>query len=249
METMAEKTFATLREEQERRRAEDEALRASRRNARGRLTGGFLWPTHFLPPLPKLVPQPPKISGMYRARLRRRDLRILRLRDIDDALGDIKEEIRFLSRLGKMNDDWDLHGPGGWVESMDVYRQDCVAKLRAEEARAKTLFTEDVILKVRRARKERHKTYISFAWQRKDKRLANAAKRTQMREAFWTNRRRNEELKTQRLERAAEGETRNMDGAKGMYWDRGSGGGYKQRKRKSGQPKVSLKEFMEKSSG
>ena len=86
LEGTAKKLVADHHAEQNAKAAATKAEKLARHTVTGRLTGGFLWPNAFLPPIPRMRPQPAIIDGMYRHRLRAKDRRLMRLRDADDAI-------------------------------------------------------------------------------------------------------------------------------------------------------------------
>jgi hypothetical protein len=67
-----------------------------------RLTGGYLRPTLFNPPLPRLKPQPEGLSMMIHKRLRVRERRTWKRRVWAEWAGDMKAEMAFYRRINDM---------------------------------------------------------------------------------------------------------------------------------------------------
>ena len=121
---------------------------------------------------------------------------------------DIKEEIRFLSRLGKGIEReiaWQLQGPGGWETEYRDAQRASKAYLAIEARRSQMMFDERTILRVRRARKARHKTFMLHAPERRVARREAGRERLRNRSSFLNNRQRRAELRIERLKAAAEG--------------------------------------------
>ena len=201
LEERATKLVADHHAEREAKAAAVKAEKVARHTVKGRLTGGFMWPNAFLPPIPQMRPQPPLIDGMYRRRVAAKDKRLMRLRDAEDAMFDIKEEIRFLSRLGRgMDRDvaWQLQGVGGWETEFRTAQKASSAFLAIENRRSRMMFDERTMIRVERARKARHKTYMSHAPDRREVRREAGREKLRNRSGFLLNRQRRAELRVER---------------------------------------------------
>ncbi|ORX37144.1 hypothetical protein BD324DRAFT_656327 [Kockovaella imperatae] len=231
IEESAQRTMIMHRLDVKDAEAEREALKASRRKQWGKMTGGFLYPNAFMPPMPKLRPQPEWIAGTYRSRMKKKEKSIKAMRDAEEARDDILEEIQFLSRLERLDSKvWRLEGSGGWLESYRKTKEAGEAMQRAGAARANATFTEETVKKVLEARKARHKTYMAFAWQRKEEKEARIEARKEERANFYNNKQRAEEMKIERWMREDKsiGRGKNLFEASDqyIYWDEANGGGY-----------------------
>ncbi|KAK7471031.1 hypothetical protein VKT23_002446 [Stygiomarasmius scandens] len=67
------------------------------------LTGGLLHPTPHNPPLPRLKPQPPAISGMILKRMKARERRFMRSQELGEMKNLIKEESFFERQAPNLN--------------------------------------------------------------------------------------------------------------------------------------------------
>lgn len=142
-----------------------------------RLTGGFIRPTLFNVPLPRLKPQPLRISMMIKDRRRRRERRIGQRRAWDATLQEIKQEVNFwrvvglapalpgrerrrLRRDGESSvRDWeDAAAP--WLARLDE-------SFARENRRAQMVFDEGLVERVMRARRRRCERVRQAAERRK----------------------------------------------------------------------------------
>ena len=160
------------RQEQVRLKAEQAKLD----DPRPRLTGGYIYPSYFNPPLPRMVPQPPNISGMMRRRIRARENRLDRSRALDEQLKDMDVEDSFRSSLlGKPDEAWRTNGPGGFRSVVNDLQKEMNRSFRREEARSQMIFDEETVLKVEATRKARARTKQKYGEERnKAKREAKA---------------------------------------------------------------------------
>ncbi|ORY31855.1 hypothetical protein BCR39DRAFT_82579 [Naematelia encephala] len=139
-----------------------------------RLTGGFLFPTYHNPPLPKLHPQPPEISGMIRQRIKARAKIIDKLRRYREWGEDMTTETKFWQRInavkksggdgggvggvgggeGKVADHW-TGGRFTWSREQDEHLKPIHESMEKYTARSKMMYDEKTIEKVLMARKVR----------------------------------------------------------------------------------------------
>lgn len=69
------------------------------------LTGGFMRPSLFHGPLPRMKPQPPAISHLISRRIKKRDERRAKIESLEDVLEDIRIEESFEAGLQKLSKD------------------------------------------------------------------------------------------------------------------------------------------------
>ncbi|KLT41411.1 hypothetical protein CC85DRAFT_276027 [Cutaneotrichosporon oleaginosum] len=126
------------------------------------LTGGYMRPTKFSPPLPRMKPQPRAIAGMFAHRQRKREHRILKLREVFENRRDITAELRMWRTLG-IEDEWSSPVSGtreerrdaGWTPPLDAHAARIEEGLNADARRAQAMFPDDVIERVKAARRRR----------------------------------------------------------------------------------------------
>ncbi|WVQ71014.1 hypothetical protein IAR50_000539 [Cryptococcus sp. DSM 104548] len=149
-----------LHDERQASKAALEAVRPSR--PRPRIVG-FLRPTLFNPPLPRLKPQPPHLGAMIHARLRRRERRMERRKEYASLRPDMKLEVAFwkdvLGREGEHLTE-NARSPGGWdlllreeVEAMD-------ARFVKENKRADMVYDETMYERIESAKQARQEWWI-----------------------------------------------------------------------------------------
>lgn len=144
----------------------------SKPTERPHLTGGFLHPSLFNPPLPRLRPQPEQLSMMMRRRIDRRERRIAYFRDLQELQRDMKVEVRFLRMLGldwpEKIGDWSS-GAGARSWDTEFKRQlDIIdGQFAKEAARSELKYTDAMYIRVMRARKEKQERLRRRAERRK----------------------------------------------------------------------------------
>ncbi|KAF7331690.1 hypothetical protein MKEN_00048800 [Mycena kentingensis (nom. inval.)] len=85
------------------------------------LTGALMKPTLYLPPLPRMKPQPPSISAIYRARMRARIRRTEAREQLKEDLNDLSIEAAFEQGLLDMGERFDpVHAT---QDAFDGWRQ------------------------------------------------------------------------------------------------------------------------------
>lgn len=134
-----------------------EALPAPPPPPRPLLTGAYMRPTKFSPPLPRMKPQPRRISGMIASRVKRRELRILRLKEVQERQREIKYEVGFWKAMG-VRDEWsDDTGVDGttWQGPLQDRAAEIEMYLDRDVVRGNAMFPDDVIERVKAARRRR----------------------------------------------------------------------------------------------
>ncbi len=69
------------------------------------LTGGFMRPSLFHGPLPRMKPQPPAISLLISRRIKKREERRAKIESLEDVLEDIRIEESFEAGLQDLSKD------------------------------------------------------------------------------------------------------------------------------------------------
>ena len=164
-----------------------------RPRSRPRLTGGFMRPTHFNGPLPRLKPQPVRLTMMIAKRLRQQ-IRLKNLaRDLGNYKADMRAEVAFMkslaghdpSRVASSDDtakgfetgqgrqadgldpaevaDWSV----GWNSSMYEQLKGVNDQLQAGWGRRLAKFDEGVMRRVERAKRKRQAYLRDKAEERK----------------------------------------------------------------------------------
>ncbi|BEI84196.1 hypothetical protein CcaverHIS002_0408000 [Cutaneotrichosporon cavernicola] len=127
------------------------------------LTGGYLRPSKFSPPLPRMKPQPQHIGAMYARRQRKHEQRILRLREMVDQRNDISQEVRLWRDLG-LEDEWSNplglpHGDdksgASWTRPLEAHAKNIQRLMYAGVKRAQAVYSPEVIERVKDARRRR----------------------------------------------------------------------------------------------
>lgn len=141
-----------------------------------RLIGGFLRSTLFNPPLPRLKPQPPRLSMMIKQRIKRREARRERSRLLNDQQEDMRKEVAFLRSLGidwpEKIGEWSS-GVGGRSWETEFNRQ---AKLINEQfarelKRSQMQYTDKMYIRIMRAKREKYERLAKRAERRKQQKL------------------------------------------------------------------------------
>ena len=126
----------------------------------GRLTGGFLRPTIFNGPLPRIKPQPLGLSMMIHNRLRARERRQASRRMWAEHIVDMRHEVDFLFGLGVR--------AGGWGTAMQAHIATLDAKFKGEHQRSESRYDEGMVRRVKRARARRTRWQQEQARRRKE---------------------------------------------------------------------------------
>lgn len=142
----------------------DEAERqaALKPKPKPRLTGGYIWPSPFNPPLPRLKPQPAHISGMFRNRVIDKEKRVQRFRKFQEWERDMRFEQEFRTKLGVDPRPAIMHQ----IREFYGYFNEAFER---ESARARMVFTEETCVKVERARKAKFRG-VQRMWERRRRR-------------------------------------------------------------------------------
>ncbi|KAF9528710.1 hypothetical protein CPB83DRAFT_309370 [Crepidotus variabilis] len=124
-------------------------------------TGGFIRPTMFHGPLPRMKPQPEHISMTIRNRIRAREKRITRQAEMQHALRDLELEREFEEGLlREANGNLvSLFSPdqvfNEWTRPIHTAVQDAVEKEIREIKRINTPFSPEMFEKILEARREK----------------------------------------------------------------------------------------------
>jgi hypothetical protein len=152
------------------RLASDAAVAAERAVQKARppfLTGGFMRGTLFNPPMPRMKPQPERISVMIRSRALRRTRRITKDRRADEEMEDMRREIAFWRRLGvdstQQLGDWSSSSGVSWETEYLNYKRLLGAQFDLEAERGMALFTPEQMGAVKEARRRRHRYRVNSA--------------------------------------------------------------------------------------
>lgn len=113
---------------------------------------GFHRPTTFNPPLPRLKPQPLSLSMMILRRVRARERRVALQRDLRAQAQEIKEEIDFFRRV---RDRAGLEDAKGFLLDLRGRQADLQVLFDRHEERKAGVFSEAVVRRVMKARRER----------------------------------------------------------------------------------------------
>ena len=129
----------------------DISIRTAKPKPKVRLTGGFIRPTIYNVPLPRLYPQPPEISGMIRKRMKKKERDVSEFQRFNAWNMDMKAEVGFMDALVPHSDvrEWGLD-----VEESKKSFYKSAAK---EWERAGMKFSEELYAKVIKARKEKRR--------------------------------------------------------------------------------------------
>lgn len=143
---------------------------------KSRLTGGFLRPTLFNPPLPRLKPQPLNISMMINRRIKRRERRIEVSRKLADLQADMRQEVRFLRSLGldwpEKIGDWSSGvGARSWETEFNRYMNNMQEKFTRELKRSEMKYSDKLYIRVMRAKRMKYERSARRAERRKLQKL------------------------------------------------------------------------------
>lgn len=141
-----------------------------------RLTGGFLRPTVFNPPLPRLKPQPLRLSMMIKRRIKRRDARIEMFRQLQDKQEDMRKEVGFLRSLGidwpEKIGDWSSGvGARSWETEFNRQMKAINEQFAREQKRAEMKYTDKMYIRIMRAKREKYERLAKRAERRRQQKL------------------------------------------------------------------------------
>ncbi|GMK59401.1 hypothetical protein CspeluHIS016_0800070 [Cutaneotrichosporon spelunceum] len=117
-------------------------------------------PTKYSPPLPRMKPQPQNIGAMFAHRQRKREQRILRIRETLELRDEIAHEVRLWRSLG-LEDEWSAGLEGedrrdaGWSTPLIAQVKSLEGMLYADVERAHAVFSPEVMERVKGARRRR----------------------------------------------------------------------------------------------
>jgi len=113
---------------------------------------GYLRPTHFNPPLPRLKPQPLSITLTIKKRIAARARRLEYQRANTEVWNDIHSEMGFMRRLHEREG---LEEMKGFRDEMGVLREVVQAGYERDEGRKRGVFGYGVVRRVENARRGR----------------------------------------------------------------------------------------------
>ncbi|KAF8961023.1 hypothetical protein BDZ97DRAFT_1830936 [Flammula alnicola] len=125
------------------------------------LSGGFMRPTVNHGPLPRMKPQPPAISHLIIKRLKKRELRHDKRKQLEDDLEDLAMEQQFeegLRNLTKVQFPTVFSGPGisqRWKQPIVESIRDISKRQQLEYVRAETPFSPELFERIIEARREK----------------------------------------------------------------------------------------------
>lgn len=121
-----------------------------------RLTGGYLRPTLFNPPLPRLKPQPIGLSMMIHNRLRKRERRMERRREYASLRADLKLEVAFWRATEGDDTDWsrrkDDRSLFGWDKLLREEIELMDKRFIKENMRSDMIYDSNMMRRVERAK-------------------------------------------------------------------------------------------------
>lgn len=137
-----------------------------------RLNGGFLRPTLFNPPLPRLKPQPPRLSMMIKRRIQRRERRIDAYRKLTDQQEDMRQEVRFLRSLGldwpEKIGDWSSGvGARSWETEFNRQAKILDERFTRELKRSEMKYDDRMYIRIMRAKRKKYERLAKRAERRK----------------------------------------------------------------------------------
>jgi hypothetical protein len=113
---------------------------------------GYLRPTHFNPPLPRLKPQPLSISLMIKKRIAARARRLETQRSNMESWNDIHSEMGLMRRLHEREG---LEDMKGFRDQLEGFKGVVQGGYERDEARRRGVFGYGVVRRVERARRSR----------------------------------------------------------------------------------------------
>lgn len=140
-----------------------------------RLTGGYLRPTLFNPPLPRLKPQPIGLSMMIHNRLRKRERRMEKRRVYASLRADLKLEVAFWRATEGDDTDWsrrkDERSHFGWDKLLREEIGLMDKRFIKENMRSDMIYDSNMMRRVQRAKTRK------LVWWKGKKEEAKSAKR------------------------------------------------------------------------
>ncbi|KAM5539475.1 hypothetical protein V8D89_006927 [Ganoderma adspersum] len=139
------------------------------------MTGGYLRPTLFHKPLPRLVPQPAHITGMITSRRKARERRITKFDSIQEYAKLLYTEFKFEDTLataaekdGETIERVFTEDSAAWRQPLDDLMKSLSTSFDRERARQVSPFPPDMLAAIKEARREkiRNKTRERERWRR-----------------------------------------------------------------------------------
>lgn len=150
------------------------------------LTGGFIRPSYFNKPLPRLKPQPVNISGMLRFRRAARERRHLLMEEMDELRRDIHREQELelgaleLNPGAQMDPIYSGNASKQWEQPITLTQHNIRQTFRLDEKRASTSVSPELMAQIKRARGAKH---ANKARERRRERAGEVLNRTLRRRA------------------------------------------------------------------
>ncbi|KAF9002935.1 hypothetical protein BDQ17DRAFT_510015 [Cyathus striatus] len=125
------------------------------------LTGGYMRPTLFLPPLPRMKPQPKAISAMYRHRVRKHEANFVILHAMHDLISHITEEAKFEYSLQKMHPEANIPAIFNgepyqeWIEPFRWKITQLMKYREREDQRVNTPLSPELLAQIKQARRNK----------------------------------------------------------------------------------------------
>ncbi|KAF8919403.1 hypothetical protein CPB85DRAFT_1276544 [Mucidula mucida] len=119
------------------------------------LTGAFMHSSIALPPLPRMKPQPPAISGMMRYRLRKYEEKTQKKERISSLVADLEHEADFESRLIAPSQRFFQPFMREWAAPLQAESQSHHAWLQTAINRGKSTFSQPLFNQIIQARREK----------------------------------------------------------------------------------------------
>ncbi|GBE83106.1 hypothetical protein SCP_0501530 [Sparassis crispa] len=126
------------------------------------MTGSYLRPTFYNPPLPRLHPQPIHISGMINSRRRAREKRSQKISELLDWQNDIQNEVRFeqdlLTKATKEGVRFKpvyYQKPQEWELYLNKHLSTLHDAFERDDARAATPYPPEMLERIKEARREK----------------------------------------------------------------------------------------------
>ena len=216
LENHLKEHYQTLDKEHE---AKLEAERIYREQHKPRRKGGYIYPTVYNPPLPRMKNQPVHISMMIQRRISAREARIAKMRLYKSWLQDMRNEVDFWRALGLSNaeqvgQEKAVDDGVRWETEINKMFSTMKASFERENAREAMVFTEEEVDKIEKARKvkrrwmaeniPRIKAEKKKQWEEKDeRRKANKEKKEKARATHLRLLEEKEVKKAERVEQMA----------------------------------------------
>ncbi|KAJ7461819.1 hypothetical protein B0H11DRAFT_1735748 [Mycena galericulata] len=149
---------AKVDKEDVKRLARAEAAWQARLRSRPILTGAIVKPTLYMPPLPRMKPQPAAISSIIRTRMRTRERRMGRMEQLTEDINDLRAEAAFEEALGEAHDLRRVYSGEAareWVGPLYVAQRELSVFLARDLERQKTPISPELQEIARAARREK----------------------------------------------------------------------------------------------